>query len=123
MDVEKGEYQPGSELNASINRKVTLYAVWATKVKVNYIGNRNVPGEERSEYVTLKNCMANNGYTIRKNSEFTKYVGKDAVFAGWNTKPDESAKSVRFPGQCSGPTCSLGYDSIPRLHRKHSFPV
>lgn len=112
VDVEKGEYQPGSELNASINRKVTLYAVWATKVKVNYIGNRNVPGEERSEYVTLKNCMANNGYTIRKNSEFTKYVGKDAVFAGWNTKPDESAKSVRFPDTQS---CRLSFEQLLAL--------
>lgn len=96
-DADKAEYQPGNEVNASINRKITLYAVWGTKIKVTYVGNRNVPGEERAEYVTLKDCMANQGYTIRKNAEFTKFKGDHAAFAGWDIKPEVSAKKVRFP--------------------------
>lgn len=95
-DAEKADYQPGAEVNASINKEITLYAVWGTKIKVNYVGNRDAQGEERSEYITLNDYRGGKTYTIRKNAEFTKYEGKDSSFSGWNIQPDAGAKSVRF---------------------------
>ena len=109
--AEKAEYQPGNEINASINKALTLYAVWGTKIQVNYIGNRNMPGEARSEYVTLKDCLANKGYMIRKNAEFTKYEGKNAAFAGWDIQP-KAANAVRFSEKQN---CKLTFEQLLRL--------
>ena len=72
--AEKPVYQPGDVLSAAINRNITLYAVWGTKIQVSYHGNGSDVLKEKSEEITLQECMKNGGYLIHKNKGYTDYI-------------------------------------------------
>lgn len=110
MNAEKAEFQPGDELNASINKAVTLYAVWKTKIKINYIGIH--ADDVKADFVTMKECLAAGGYTVRKNAEFTKYERSQSSFAGWDIASGVSGKNVKFP---EDQTCVLTYGELLEL--------
>lgn len=110
--ADTAQYQPGAELNSTVNKDITLYAVWKTKIKINYASNNNVQGQVKPDYVTWKDCTAGRGYTVRKNAEFTKYEREQSSFAGWDITSDAPAKTVRFPER---QTSILSYEDLLRL--------
>lgn len=114
-NAEKAVYQPDGIFSAYINKETTLYAVWGTKIKVTYTDNRGKEEKRKSEYVTLKECMANQGYTIQKNSGFTKYQEDRATFAGWDITKAPSVKTVLFP---ESQTCTLAFEELLDLTAK-----
>lgn len=114
-DAEKASYQPGDSLSAAMNHEMTLYAVWKTKIKIIYAGNKNGGTEEKYDYVTLKECLASQGYVIRKNAGFTKYSKENATFAGWDITPGASSKGVLFS---ENKTCKLSYEELFELALK-----
>lgn len=97
-DAKEAKYQPGDIIHAANNKGITLYAVWKTEIKVTYIGNDADSGRPRSEYVTLKQCRENDGYHVRKNTDYTNFSRRGYAFAGWgNNKWKTNIKDIRYP--------------------------
>ena len=97
--AEKPAYKPGDVLSASINRNITLYAVWGTKIQVSYDGNGSDVQKEKSEEITLQECMKNGGYLIHKNKGYTDYIRKGYKFAGWDVSAGAPVQAVKYPDQ------------------------
>lgn len=115
--AEKAAFQPGATLEAGINRDVTLYAIWGTKIKITYYGNGSDTGTEKTEYTTAAECMEKQGYTLRDNESYTKFTKKGAVFAGWNISADGAENKVDFP---KGTVFCLTFEELLELVEKQS---
>lgn len=118
--AEKAALQPGAMLEAGINRNVTLYAVWGTKIKITYYGNGSDTGTEKTEYTTVAECMEKQGYTLRDNETYTKFTKKGAMFVGWNISAGGAGNQVDFPKKT---VCRLTAAELLKLAEKQSDSV
>lgn len=97
-EAASAAYQPGDALSAAYNEELVFYALWKMEVKVIYVNNGADSGTSRSEYVTLKECRENNGYEVRKNTNYTRFSRKGYSFMGWTNDEKEIGKGdVKFP--------------------------
>lgn len=95
--ASKPAYQPGSAISESVNKDLTLHAIWQYGIKVTYIAKDYTDGTVQSEYVTKEQCDQNNGYyDIQKNAGYTNYKRDAHTFYGWtydSTRGDDASNA------------------------------
>jgi uncharacterized protein YjdB len=111
-------FQPGDDISASLNQDISLFAIWETQIKITYMGEYADSGVSRSEYLSLEQSKANEGYEVRKNATYTKFLRNGYAFAGWSDNAKKTnIKDIQYPENKMN---KIGFDELYMMAKAQS---
>jgi hypothetical protein len=110
-----GTYQASGNVNASVNKNMTLYAIWDSSVLIKYIGNTANSGAQKNDSTTYDTCLANGGYSIRENDGYTSFGRTNFKFIGWSSYAFTNPANAEYLENIAN---KISYDNIYNICTK-----